>query len=217
MTAARRSAGVEVRDGAAIAIERLGPQSGTETFADCARLHARLIHHGALPLLGEPFIAELYRGLAGARRSGVWRATRDGRTVGFLAGCADMRRAGLEVLLRRGPWLAALAARRLADRDVRRKAVAVVRYLRGGSDAPGEPAELLAIAVDPAVQRSGAGRRLVMCFEAQLRMWGVAEYAVTTNRVEAGSNAFYRRLGFEEAGVVEHHDLVLHAYRKAVA
>ncbi len=197
-------------------IERLGARSDPQVFADCARLHVELIHHGALPLLGERFIAELYRGLAGARRSGVWRAVREGRTVGFLAGCADIRRAALAVLVRRGPRLAGLGTLRLAHRGVRRMAFAAIRYVpRRGGDR--EAAELLAIAVDPAVQGTGAGRRLVARFEKALRTWGIERYAVSTNRDEVGSNAFYRGLGFEDAGLIQHHDLVLQAYRKALA
>jgi ribosomal protein S18 acetylase RimI-like enzyme len=202
-----------------IPIERLSTGSDPQAFADCARLHAELIHHGALPLLGERFLAELYRGLAGARRSGVWRLVRDGRTVGFLAGCADARRTSLEVLLRRGPRLARLGAMRLADAAIRAKVLAVVRYLprRTETAAPTVAAELLAIAVDPAIQGSGGGRGLVERFEAQLRGWDVDRYVVSTNRAEVGSNAFYRALGFEDSGQVEHHDLVLQTYRKVLA
>lgn len=200
-----------------VRFERLGRDSDLRAFRECARLHVALIHHGALPLLGERFITQLYSTLSTSSGTSVWRAVRADATVGFIAGCADLPKARNSVLLRRGARLVCFGASSLARPSVARKMGAVARY--GGrreKPAGGTDAELLAVAVEGDVKRFGIGRRLVESLEADLRSQGVQEYVVSTNRTDPAANAFYIGLGFRTAGQIGHHDLVLQTYSKSL-
>lgn len=59
-------------------------------------------------------------------------------------------------------------------------------------------AVLTAIAVDPAVQRAGAGRALINAFEGFLRQRGVRTYRLDTQIANARAGRFYTELGFME-------------------
>jgi GNAT superfamily N-acetyltransferase len=196
--------------------------------ARVAAIHAAEIHHGVLPLLGEKFLARLYRGLAGAPRSGVWAAVDGGTILGFLAGCADARATYRRVALGGAvPLGVGLIVRLAGSPALRRKVAALIGYARrepaaastaspAGAGGRGH-AELLAIAVAADQQGRGAGRLLVEAFESAVRKWGVDHYWVSTNIAETASNQFYRARGFVPAGTIAHHDLTLQRYRKRLS
>jgi len=54
------------------------------------------------------------------------------------------------------------------------------------------------VAVDPAFQGQGLGRRLMMFAEQQARQRGMREVRLYTNEAMVENLAFYQRLGFEE-------------------
>lgn len=201
-------------------IERISPTHPRELFQQIARLHVQEIHHGLLPMLGQPFVARMYYEMSRAPRTGVWAALEDEEVLGFVAGCADVGRTHRVMLLRRGPVLALLALRALLRPTVLRRLPAMLLYpLRASAGADEEPeaphAELLAIAVDRRSHRLGLGHRLVEVFEQALREWDVrGAYQVLTNTEEIASNRFYRKLGLEPHGTVRHHDLLLQRYTK---
>ena len=191
-----------------------------DVFSAIARLHVSQIHHGVLPLLGDDALAGLYARVSEAPAAGVWFIQRDETVMGFLAGCANVQllyrwlatHAGLPILgrvLRSGPsawWrlrsVAAYPFKKDADPELAAKHV---------------PAELLAIATDPAARRLGVGRALVDHFEEEVRRWNEKAYMVTTNIEETDSNSFYRGLGCEPVGTRRHHALTLQVYRKDLA
>lgn len=203
------------------AVYKLEPSSGNATFDALAQLHIGEIHHGTLPLLGPRFLARLYRELTRAPHAGIWAAHEDGRIVGFVAGCADLAAAYRAALRRGAVPLALLGARGLVSLTTLRKLPALLLYpLRARSasrDEQGPRAELLAIAVDPAMQGKGIGRELVHALEAAFREWRIDQYAVTTNRAETTSNSFYLSLGFQPCGTMSHHELTLQRYQKRIA
>jgi 2-methylisocitrate lyase-like PEP mutase family enzyme/ribosomal protein S18 acetylase RimI-like enzyme len=59
---------------------------------------------------------------------------------------------------------------------------------------------LYSIAVDPAAQGSGLGRKLMLFAERRARERGYREIALFTNIKMVANRAFYRRLGYEETG-----------------
>jgi len=209
-----------------VEIVRLSPSHPRARFEEIAHLHAAEIHHGALPLLGPRFLARLYHEMSRAARTGVWVAVESDATLGFLAGCTDIKAAYRSIFLTGGLPLAWLVVRRLLGRpSLLRKVFAMLAYPfhRGAGDAgagppvPARHAELLAVAVSREAQRRGVGRRLVSVFEEHLAAWGVAEgYWATTNIAEEDSNRFYRSLGFKPCGTMRLHDLVLQRYHKAL-
>ena len=54
------------------------------------------------------------------------------------------------------------------------------------------------VAVDPAAQRTGLGRRLMAHAEAEARALGLAELRLYTNELMAENVAWYPRLGYRE-------------------
>lgn len=203
-------------------IVRLAPDDPIEYFKIAAQIHVAEIHHGLLPLLGIDFLTQLYRGIAGARRSAVWVAMQNDKVMGFIAGCAHTKGSLVEVLVKHGGRLLFAAGTRVWSRPFLRKLPAVIaypfnrRHLQGGRDYP--QAELLAIGVAPSARGKGMGRQLVEVLETSFTHWGaIQEYHVKTNSAEPASNSFYQALGFAPSGTVPHHDLVLRIYTKRLS
>ncbi len=65
-----------------------------------------------------------------------------------------------------------------------------------------EGCELYSIAVDPAAQGAGLGRKLILFAERRARERGFREIALFTNVKMVANRALYRRLGYEETGRV---------------
>jgi GNAT superfamily N-acetyltransferase len=205
-------------------IVRLGAEHQLEHFLAIAHLHSDQIHHGFLPRLGIRFLGALYQVLAQAPQTGVWAAFERGRIVGFLAGCADVRRTYHWVLTRPAMWTRLVVAAPAVWRLGMRRLLSPFTYVRerntrddGEARAMGSvcAAELLAIAVQPEARGRGVATGLVAAFETELRSWSVSDcYRVSTNVTDPASNEFYRVLGFSPKGTVRHHDLVLQIYEK---
>ncbi len=211
-------------------IRRLGLTDPVSYAEQVARIHAAEIRLGALPLLGERFLARLYRGMSGAPLTGVWVAEESGAVLGFLAGCADIKGTYRSVLTHGAIPLGWQVLRAVVGRpSLLRKVYAVATYPSSEAQKetgaasssvamPARHAELLSMAVRRDAQRRGIGRRLVAAFEEALPAWGVTDgYWVTTNRAEPDSNRFYRAMGCEERGTVPHHDLILQQYFRRIA
>jgi ribosomal protein S18 acetylase RimI-like enzyme len=199
-------------------------QSGdAKACARAAALHIAEIHFGLLPLLGPEFLARVYLSVAGAPAAGVWVARRDGRIVGFVAGCADVGALYKHMLRRDLLSLMGAAGVALGRPAVLRRLPSIALYPLRQRDATGErqaarsPAELLAIAVSDDSRGRGLGRLLVARFEEFLRALHVHEYHVATNIEEVDSNAFYRALGFRPVATIPHHALTLQLYEKALS
>lgn len=204
-----------------VTIRALNRGDSLEIFEQIAALHAHLIHGGILPQLGERFLTHLYREIAASRAGRVYAAFEGIRIVGYVAGAWDIWRCAFGFSPGGCMRLAALVVPRLWRRGVFDKALDALAYPFRNAAIP-DPnaaplskhrAELLAIAVAEAAQGRGIGRGLVRALETFLRTH-VTHYFVSTNVQEKQSNAFYRALGFAEAGQKRHHHLVVQIYIK---
>lgn len=74
----------------------------------------------------------------------------------------------------------------------------VAAYAIRRMDRPGSFARVVALAVDPAHQRSGLGRRLLAEVEAWAGETGCDEIEITSSRTRGAAHAFYRALGFTD-------------------
>jgi GNAT superfamily N-acetyltransferase len=63
-----------------------------------------------------------------------------------------------------------------------------------------QPLYLLGMAVDPARQRSGVGRRCIDEAVALCRAWPADALCLDAYDADAGAGAFYRKCGFNEVG-----------------
>lgn len=196
---------------------------GIEDYDLCrqaANLHIRSIHLGLLPLLGNGFLTKMYLSIAVAPQSGVWVMVDGNQFIGFVAGCASVRKTYRWVIVNYGFRLAMAAGLVLVRLTVLRKLYSIAYYpfrqRKDLGETQAHEAELLAIAIDESKYGKGYGRQLVNTFEASLRQWGVREYRVLTNITEARSNAFYLATGFVPAGIISHHTLTLQMYKKLI-
>lgn len=201
-------------------IVQLGSEHPASYFDRIAELHIDTIHHGVLPVLGKRFLSRMYRELTGCPFCCVLGAVENGNVVGYLAGCADTAKSFIALLSRAGIPLLGLAFHALFRPGVLRKVWAVVAYTRKGGNGAAEGdegPEILAISVDPGIQRRGLGKKLVQAFERNLVRWGIiGHYSVATNEAEVVSKAFYTKVGFEPWMRKKHHSLILQVYQKKI-
>lgn len=158
-----------------------------------------VIHLAAFPrfflsFLGPRFLRELYRAIVADEESIAFVAADGERVIGFVAGTGTggfYRRAARRRWLRFG--VASLGA------FLRRPSIAP-RLLRALYAPPGTSSDgalLMSLAVDPSVQRSGAGTLLTRAFVAGARRRGASAVVLTTDAAGNDAvNAFYLAQGF---------------------
>ena len=172
------------------------PMSGDDVEAVTA-VHLTAFPGFFLSFLGARFLRQLYRSLLADEEGMAFVAADRDRIVGFVAGSgsgAFYRRAARRRWLRFG-WasLGALARKPSIARRLLRALYAPPKTSSSG-------ALLMSIAVDPAVQRSGAGKLLTRAFVECARQRGLVSVVLTTDKVgNDATNAFYRALGFSLA------------------
>ncbi len=191
-----------------------------ELCREAAILHIKSIHHGLLPLLGVGFLTKLYLSIAVAPQSCVLAIVKDDVFLGFIAGCANVRKTYCWIILNYGFGLAVAAGLALFQPTVFGRLLSVLYYPFHRDKVTKKidiiNAELLAIAVNEYSYGKGYGRELINKFEEMLRQWGVQKYQVLTNITEVVSNAFYRSTGFLPVRVIGHHVLRLQVYEKSL-
>jgi glycosyltransferase involved in cell wall biosynthesis/ribosomal protein S18 acetylase RimI-like enzyme len=178
-------------------------RASTADAAVMARLHRDGLPTAFLPSLGDAFLRQLYRAIAGDPQAVALVAEADGGVIGFVAGVPSVRRFSRRFALRHGVRAAIAAGPRLFRRDALRRSLETSRYPAGSGSAIG--AELLSIAVEPQWRSRGVGRAL-----ADELMRGLGEQGATEVRVVSGAGngegAFYRSVGFRPVGHVSVHD-----------
>ena len=95
------------------------------------------------------------------------------------------------------PWAAAEFAALLTSKGVFLQNTAAGFAL--GREIAGE-SELLTLAVDPALQRQGHGRRLLTAFEAESRKRGATEALLEVAATNTNARALYKTAGYTESG-----------------
>jgi ribosomal protein S18 acetylase RimI-like enzyme len=165
---------------------------GTEgDAAAAAALHAGQINEGFLAVLGPGFLSRLYRRVVRAPSSFLLIVEDGTTTVGFLAGSTDVAGLYKSFLLRDGASAALGCAGRLL-RSWRR----VMETLRHGTGDGAVGAELLAVAVQPAVRGRGVGTLLVHGFLAEIARRGQDAAHVVVGADNQTAIALYGQAGF---------------------
>ena len=168
-------------------------------FGAIAQIHAEELKAGLLPLLGEPFLRQLYRYAAADPKSVLIAVQRDGQCVGFVMGSVDPTRFYRGARLRTWPLVAWALVR---HPQLLGRIRSLGRYV---SRRPDEPlAELLSIAVAVGEQRSGVGQGLYDAFCLELARRGIDRFYVTASDTQQPALRFYRRQACE---VVSERDL----------
>ncbi|HPF69250.1 MAG TPA: GNAT family N-acetyltransferase [Candidatus Krumholzibacteria bacterium] len=175
-----------------------------DEYRTIAGLHAAGITEGFLSTLGEPFLAALYRGIAGGRDSGVIVARENGRVLGFISWARDVKGCYRSVLLRRGLALAWALLPNALRPAFYRKVFQTLRYPAdhggladgGAAAAPAIRPELLSMAVSSEARGKGVGKFLVAAVDDAMRGLGLPGYYVVTHAVDPRSTGFYAACGF---------------------
>jgi ribosomal protein S18 acetylase RimI-like enzyme len=159
-----------------------------------ATVHVAAFPNFFLSFLGRRFLRELYRAILDDEEGIAFVAADGDRVVGFVAGSGSAgfyRRAARRRWLRFG-WSSIGAL-------LRRPAIAprLLRALFAPPKTASSGALLMSLAVDPRMQRSGAGRLLTSAFVERARERGAAAVVLTTDQSgNEAVNAFYRSQGF---------------------
>jgi ribosomal protein S18 acetylase RimI-like enzyme len=178
---------------------------GTDLDAPaCAALHAEQISQGFLSMLGPRFLRRLYRRIGRFDDSFLLIADDNTEAAGFIAGATDVRGLYRSFLFHDGIPAALGAAgpvllgwRRVLD---------TLGHARADTDGSGagRGAELLAVAVNPAWQGQGVGRRLVEAFLDMVTTRAGDSAHVVVGADNAAAVSLYERCGFV---TVEHFEL----------
>jgi ribosomal protein S18 acetylase RimI-like enzyme len=131
-------------------------------------------------------------------------AENDQGVVGFAAGTPSVEEFYRRFRRRHGTRAAVAVVHRLIHRDVRRRFRETSAYPDRTGDLP--PAELLAIAVDPAHLSRGVGTSLARGVLDRLSSAGAEEVRVTVAAKNEAANEFYSRLGFRLARTIAVHE-----------
>lgn len=187
---------------AAPEIRRLAPSD----LPEIARVHLAAFRTSALTSLGEEALRRYYAWLlTGPHDAAALGAFVGDRCVGFCVGgvfsgaLSGYLAANRGYLVRRvltRPWL-------LASPLVRERARIALRLLLRRRRRPAAPAEprtpsfgVLALAVDPGLQRTGAGRLLMDSCDRIARERGFAEMDLTVHPENLAGVRFYEALGW---------------------
>jgi glycosyltransferase involved in cell wall biosynthesis/ribosomal protein S18 acetylase RimI-like enzyme len=180
------------------------PAQGPDAAA-MARLHADGMPDAFLPTLGPRFLARLYRALATDPEAVALVAEGVDGVVGFAAGVPSVGGFYRRFARGHGPAAALAAAPRLVRPSVARRLLETVRYPADAGDGQLPDAELLSIAVAPAVRAGGTARALADGVLAGLAGRGVGDIKVVVGAANQGANRFYAKVGFREAGQLTVH------------
>lgn len=170
--------------------------------APAAALHRRAFPTFFLASLGEPFLAEFYRGFVGDRTA-VTAAAHDqrGQVCGIAVGTVEPAGFFRRLLLRRWFWFAIAALRAvLASPEAVPRLLRAVVY-RGGDSEEGSGALLSSICVDPDARGHRIGSNLLSAWTLEAAARGATRAFLTT---DADGNdqtlRFYESAGWSRIG-----------------
>ena len=163
---------------------------------DVVSVHLQAFPGFFLSFLGRRFLTELYRAILADQNGIALVAVAETAVIGFVAGSANSSGFYRRVA-RRLWWRFGFAS---VSALLRRPAI-IRRLLRALIAPPGSGAEgalLMSLAVDPRVQRSGAGRLLTNAFVEAAARRGAKAVVLTTDRFDNDPvNAFYVSQAFQ--------------------
>ena len=180
-------------------------RSDKSHFGDVANLHCKEITGGVLSILGEEFLAVLYRYISDAPECGVWISHDRGNLNGFISGCADDKKMFRWVLLHGFFPLVAVGLKSITRPGVILGAMSVVKVLLNSNrNEPTPRSQLLSLAVNSDSRNKGIGGSLVRALETELGVWDINDCLVWTTQSNLRAIAFYESNGFRKSHVVQH-------------
>jgi glycosyltransferase involved in cell wall biosynthesis/ribosomal protein S18 acetylase RimI-like enzyme len=166
-----------------------------------ARLHASRVRDGFLPILGERFLAILYRRIIRSARGVAYVVVDREEVVAFAAGATDVSTIYREFVVRDG-FRAALAAARHAL-PAWRRVLETLRYPSATAALP--PAEVLAVATAAGASGRGYAVQCVDALLTELARVGVKAVKVTVAAENYAALRMYGKCGFTPMSAVDVH------------
>lgn len=182
-----------------------------EHVAAVAMLHKENISSGFISSLGPAFSRQLYRGIASCSSAFCLVALEDKRAVGFIAGAESVGKVYKSIILKRGLLMSACLIRFIFSLRTIRKIFQTLLYpSRTSEEYP--PAEVLSVAVAPDARRKGFGSKLMQSALAEFRGRGISAVKVAVAADNEPANKYYRKEGFEKAGIYDSHGVQTNIY-----
>jgi ribosomal protein S18 acetylase RimI-like enzyme len=205
-----------------IQIIKMSRNHSREWFREVAEVHHAELVEGTLRNLGVEGLEVIYRSSVSVPKCGLWCAVESNHVIGFITGCADIRRYYRSLFLRSALPLAFISFQRiLKTRSFGHLFKALVYPFQKSSwiHPPEEihetNAELVAVAVEKEFHHRGIGRILVAQLEEAFREWQIGPiYHVATDSRDPLSNGFYQGMGFVKYGEKKFTNFSLQIYEK---
>ena len=166
-------------------------------FDQVANIHRREITEGFLSSLGDKFLAELYRLIAGSQSALLCAAVdRDRNVHGFICASVNTRQVYSDVILKNGHKILPKLLPRVLTISRIRKVLETVLYPRSKKNQQKLPAsEILNFCVRSDRQGMGIGQDLFAFLVSNFRERGVKELKIVTGGSQLQAARFYEQQG----------------------
>lgn len=185
-----------------------------------AMIHKEAIPLGFLSRLGTGFLSSLYRAITFTKGCTVIVALdKEDRVCGFVSGTVNISSMYRRILLNYWHRFFFHILWKLINPLVIKRIFETLFYPKKEMSKDHgnrvSPAELLSIAVTEEARGKGVGKGLVDKLDRFYRdTSNISEYYVVTYSGDERSNSFYKRRGFDFVRAFDHHDNVMHEYKK---
>jgi ribosomal protein S18 acetylase RimI-like enzyme len=189
---------------------------------EVAEIHHTELVEGTLRNLGVEGLEVIYSSMVTIPRCGIWCAIDSNRVIGFIAGCADIRRFYKSVLINSAFPLAYISLQRILNSHSFGNLFMTLvypfqssRWIQAPEEVHDTRAELVAIAVRKEFHHQGIGRMLLLPLEEAFHEWQIGScYHVATDSRDPLSNGFYQGMRFSKYGEKKFTNFTLQIYEK---
>ncbi len=205
-----------------IKIIRMSREHSKIWFREIAEIHHAELVEGTLRNLGVEGLEVIYRSSVSVPKSGLWCAVESNHAIGFIIGCADIRRFYRSLLLNSVLPLAFISFQQIRKTHSFRNLFQALVYpfqksswIHPPEEIHETKAELVAVAVKKEFHHQGIGRDLLAQLEESFREWQIGPvFHVATDSRDPLSNGFYQGMGFVKYGEKKFTNFSLQIYEK---
>jgi len=164
-----------------------------------ALIHMQELKSGFLSSLGVPFLTGLYNKII---QQGILLVSIDGEQIdGFVSFSPNTKKLMIDFILSSPLNFLGLSLKFLRNPAFIQKSIETLfapfkSSHRSNFESDLPSAELLSIAVDSTIQKSGVGSQLLMALENEIKKIGIYEYKVIAGSSRISANKFYLKNGF---------------------
>jgi ribosomal protein S18 acetylase RimI-like enzyme len=187
--------------GKTVRIARLEGEVPRHTFREIEVLHRAQLVAGALAHMPDGFLANFYRYLVTRADCVVLIAEKEGRLAGFAAGALHASSLLKSFVLSEPLEMAGYCIRLLLDPRLLYRILSLALNLATNTQHSNmDERQLLSIAVDPLVGRSGVGTELFNALCDWFRSSGVEDFGIIAAKTQTAAVQFYDRRGAVKVG-----------------